>query len=245
MDSRIVPLDNIRVAAPCKADWRFMFGNDQVRFCGQCNLNVYNLSAMTRQEAEDLIRNVEGRLCVRYYQRADGKIITENCPVGLKAIRKRISQFTTATFAAILGFLANIGLLSVIHRDGFSGTPVMGSAVEVSQPKEGVFETVGVVALPPAVPKVVERTEDYIRDKAIFKVVPLHYLDDRTRIDGSVTVRITISEYGEVIEAKGIKGHPALREVGEDAARRWRFQRELLYDRPVKVESQLTINFKK
>jgi len=38
------PLDHVRIAAPCPADWDRMLGNDRVRFCGQCSLNVYNLS---------------------------------------------------------------------------------------------------------------------------------------------------------------------------------------------------------
>ncbi|HET6647853.1 MAG TPA: hypothetical protein VFH01_11050, partial [Pyrinomonadaceae bacterium] len=85
------PLDRVRVASPCKADWAQMIGTDRVRFCGQCNLNVYNLSSMTKTEAESLIAGTEGRLCVRFYRRADGSILTQDCPVGLRAIRRRLS----------------------------------------------------------------------------------------------------------------------------------------------------------
>ena len=42
------PLDSIKVASPCSADWEGMVGNNRQRFCGQCKLNVYNLSGMTR-----------------------------------------------------------------------------------------------------------------------------------------------------------------------------------------------------
>jgi hypothetical protein len=75
-------LDHVRVASPCRADWDQMIGSDRVRFCGQCNLNVYNLSGMTRDAAESLIARNEGRLCVRFYKRRDGSIITQDCPVG-------------------------------------------------------------------------------------------------------------------------------------------------------------------
>ena len=81
------PLDRVQVAAPCKADWDEMIGTDRVRFCGQCSLNVYNLSAMTRDEAESVIAANEGKLCVRFYRRKDGSILTQDCPVGLAAIR--------------------------------------------------------------------------------------------------------------------------------------------------------------
>ena len=49
-----------------------MKGDQRVRFCDQCKLNVYNLSEMSRPAAERLVLQTEGRLCVRYYQRADG-----------------------------------------------------------------------------------------------------------------------------------------------------------------------------
>jgi hypothetical protein len=88
-----------------------MIGDERVRFCGQCNLNVYNISAMTKQEAERLITQAEGRLCVRYYRRADGTILTKNCPVGLRALKRRLSRIASASASAVLSFFA--GLLAV------------------------------------------------------------------------------------------------------------------------------------
>src|SRR5688572_11430868 len=73
------PLSRVRVASPCPADWDKMIGDERVRFCGQCELNVYNLSAMTRTQAEDLIAGTERRLCIRYYRRKDGSILTRLC----------------------------------------------------------------------------------------------------------------------------------------------------------------------
>jgi hypothetical protein len=104
------PLEGVRVAAPCKADWEKMVGDERVRYCGQCSLHVYNLSGMTKREAEGLVANSEGRLCVRYYRRADGSILTRNCPTGLRAIRQRVSRISGAALSAALGFFAGIGL---------------------------------------------------------------------------------------------------------------------------------------
>src|SRR5262245_22234393 len=99
----------LRVASPCSADWNAMQGDARVRFCGQCEKNVYNLSAMTHAQAEDLIREKEGGLCVRFYQRADGTVLTADCPVG-KRRRRRRSMLLTAGAAGLLvtatGFLA-------------------------------------------------------------------------------------------------------------------------------------------
>lgn len=82
-------LNNITVATPCAADWNTMQGTEQVRFCQQCQLNVYNLSGMSGKAAEALIQSQEGRLCVRFYQRPDGTILTQDCPVGLQALHRR------------------------------------------------------------------------------------------------------------------------------------------------------------
>jgi len=60
-------LPNIHIAAPCPAEWGNMVGDERVRHCGECDKNVYNLSDMTRAEAEALIVANEGKLCVRYY----------------------------------------------------------------------------------------------------------------------------------------------------------------------------------
>src|SRR5262249_46079386 len=105
------PLGRIRIAAPCKAEWKWMYGNDRVRFCGQCSQNVFNLSAMTTEEAEDLIRRSEGRLCVRFYRRQDGTILTGNCSAGLEAIKRKLTSTRAHAVAALFSFLAYLGFL--------------------------------------------------------------------------------------------------------------------------------------
>src|SRR5262249_3316039 len=83
-------LDNVRVASPCNAAWDEMVGDERVRFCGKCEKNVFNLSAMSRDDAEALLREKSGgRVCVRYYQRKDGTILTSDCPVGVSRKRKK------------------------------------------------------------------------------------------------------------------------------------------------------------
>lgn len=109
-------LDNIRVAAPCNADWDSMSGNERVRLCAQCNLNVYNLSEMSRVEADRLINQAEGRLCVRFYRRRDGSIITQNCPVGLRAIKRRLSRVATAAASFVLSLIAGFSSYRVADR---------------------------------------------------------------------------------------------------------------------------------
>jgi hypothetical protein len=154
-------LDHVRVAAPCDVDWDNMFGDEQVRFCGQCKLNVYNLSEMTKQEAELLVSRTEGRLCVRYYRRRDGSIITQNCPVGLRSLQRRVSRIAGAICTTVLSFFAGITAYGIADRfslmSGRQSTaltgvmvletksetpphfsPVMGDIVLIEKPKPAV-----------------------------------------------------------------------------------------------------------
>lgn len=102
------PLNNIHVASPCPANWDEMYGDDRKRHCGACKMNVYNLSDMTRREAEDLLVNSEGRLCVRFFRRADGSILTQNCPVGWAKVKQRVSRVATAAFSMIAGLFGGV-----------------------------------------------------------------------------------------------------------------------------------------
>ena len=82
----------LRVASPCPAEWSKMTGTDRVRHCGECNLNVYNFAAMTQEEIDDLAAREE-HLCARIYRRVDGTMLTEDCPVGLRArVVRRVSR---------------------------------------------------------------------------------------------------------------------------------------------------------
>ncbi len=87
-------LDDIRVASPCHERWDDMTGDAQTRHCARCDKSVYNLSAMTREAAEALLRQKEGALCVRYFRRVDGTILTADCPVGVR--RKRVQLVAAA-----------------------------------------------------------------------------------------------------------------------------------------------------
>jgi hypothetical protein len=136
------PLSDVKVASPCTADWDGMIGDERVRFCSQCELNVFNLSAITRAEAEHLIAGAESRLCVRFYRRRDGSIITQDCPVGLRALKLRASRIRKALAAALFGFFAGTsGTLAVRGVESaltdslnWDSGPVMGTLAEPDKP---------------------------------------------------------------------------------------------------------------
>lgn len=134
------PLADVQVAAPCKADWNRMMGDERVRFCGACSLNVYNLSAMTRSDAEGLIARTEGRLCVKFYRRRDGSIITRDCPLGLRAIGRRVSFLTKAIVSAALSFMAGVGVHEAISSGLAAARPgrTLGVMAERVKPAPNV-----------------------------------------------------------------------------------------------------------
>ena len=110
------PLKNVKIASPCQADWEEMYGDNRKRFCGDCQLNVYNLSGMTREQAESLIQNAEGRLCVRYFQRPDGTVLTADCPVGWAKVKQRSRTIVTAAFSMVMTLFSAVLITSLFPK---------------------------------------------------------------------------------------------------------------------------------
>lgn len=96
------PIGSLRIAVPCQASWKEMAGDERVRHCTLCSLNVYNFAEMTRDEVRELLVRTEGRVCARLYRRADGTVLTRDCPTGLRALRRRASRVAAALITALL-----------------------------------------------------------------------------------------------------------------------------------------------
>ena len=140
-------LDDVRIASPCPARWEDMIGDDRVRFCGQCTKNVYNLSALPREEGEALLRAAQTRevaggagLCVRIYRRSDGTVLTADCPDGARRKKRRL-----AVFGAIGGGLMAAG---AVAAEMFGASHVQGSIAAPPQPRIGEVATLGAIAKP-------------------------------------------------------------------------------------------------
>jgi hypothetical protein len=99
-------LGRLRIGVPCQASWEGMAGDERVRHCTLCSLNVYNVAEMTRDEVRELLVRTEGRVCARLYRRADGTVMTRDCPTGLRAMRQRTSRVAAAVIAALLSLPA-------------------------------------------------------------------------------------------------------------------------------------------
>jgi hypothetical protein len=169
--AKLPVLANIRVASPCTADWAKMTGDERTRHCGDCNKNVYNLSQMTRDEAEALILAKEGRLCVRYFQRKDGTILLKDCTVGVANGRKR--RLIAAGAAALL---AGAGGAALMMR----GDDSSRAATIASEPGDEPCQTKGALASSVETPPPAPIEDEVVHDEIMGKIAYTPKMGDVT-----------------------------------------------------------------
>jgi hypothetical protein len=106
-----IRLDTLRIASPCSEPWETMVGDDRVRDCARCAKPVFDLSALTTAQAEALLATKGITACVQFYRRADGMVMTADCPVGLRKKRSRL-----ALAAGLLAGAAGAAGVAATHR---------------------------------------------------------------------------------------------------------------------------------
>jgi hypothetical protein len=123
---RALPLlESIQIASPCTAKWDEMIGDERARFCTHCQKDVFNLSAMPRDEAESFMRERTADVCVRLYKRFDGTVLTTDCSVGMKRKRRR-----KAVVAAVGGSLLAAGAFLTAYSRAQRPCPVSDSTLD-------------------------------------------------------------------------------------------------------------------
>jgi hypothetical protein len=169
MKKAMSSLDLIEIASPCAASWDEMMGDERVRFCRHCKLHVYNLSEMPHEEAESFMRKRTGRTCVRFYRRADGTLLTRDCPVGLRALRQRFVRAVAALAGILIALVSGTLLGSAVSRrsaglvapsQAFSDwihperrwSILMGKVASPAAAMGGCPAPMGIVALPASEP---------------------------------------------------------------------------------------------
>ncbi len=154
-------LNQAFIETPCESSWDKMTGNDSVRFCGQCSLNVYNVANLTDKEAEAVFTKgrEQGRVCARLYRRPDGTIMTDNCPRSLRRIRDASRWLKTKIVA---GFALTLSLFAPAQAEDTKKKQAEGAAQKESQKAK-----MGDVSMPPKVEQQrVKMGEVYIPPKA-------------------------------------------------------------------------------
>ena len=123
-------LREIPTAGRCPAVWSAMRGDDRVRVCDRCSLHVYDISAMTADEAQALIEAHAGRrLCVRLRLRPDGTVLTQPCPVAQRSFRRRLRN----AIAFLTGFCAVFAAYFSARVARYLGIPTYVEAEQLGQ----------------------------------------------------------------------------------------------------------------
>ncbi len=134
MNQPRMTLDVIDVNRPCPASWESMEGDERSRFCTGCGLHVHNLSAMTLDEAQRLVCERAGRVCVRFERDAHGKVVTLD-------YRPRTSRVRRGTFWGAIGTAAAL-IAAAVLRFVVTTAP---------QPQPRNLVVMGDFAMPPVV----------------------------------------------------------------------------------------------
>ena len=131
--ANVIALHRLQIASPCTASWEQMAGDERVRHCGGCDKNVFNLSAMPEAEAASLLAEQRaGGVCVRFYRRADGTVMTSDCgapSAGSDAAWRTLPGLATAAMLAMsLAAWTDLGIAREVVRSyrlaGGDDTPI-------------------------------------------------------------------------------------------------------------------------
>jgi carboxypeptidase family protein len=116
MTARKDSLDELEITSPCNADWNEMNGTEQIRYCTECNKYVYNLSAMTRREAEELAATSRGQMCTRMIRDLGGRTITVDSLPPVRLLGWRPGPIASTVVSTILSIAPSAAALSRTPR---------------------------------------------------------------------------------------------------------------------------------
>lgn len=133
-------LFGIQLGFRCPKKWKQMKGGRYVRHCDVCDKNVYNISMLSRKLATKLIQEKEGKLCVAFYQRPDGTVVTQDCVsiVGTQTLRTKYN-----IFAALNAGIAGLWLILLPLLGPAAVTIVSGIQPIMTKPSPDNITTIG------------------------------------------------------------------------------------------------------
>jgi hypothetical protein len=137
MDQPRLSLNVLEVSSPCWVPWKSMSGTNQVRYCDQCRKNVYNLSAMTSAEAEELFSAAETP-CVRFYRRLDGTVVTsDRCGNRVKRVWQRVAGTVGALLVSVGAISGCSDQGKVTCKSATQGAPAKTSTTTTPSERPG------------------------------------------------------------------------------------------------------------
>ena len=102
----IHPVDSKKLAQTCLWRWDDE-STDRFRYCPKCQTQAYNFDGLELSEAEALIFTRENKRNQTLYKRADGKFMTQDCPVQVKR-KKRVVLLSIVGATVFLVFLTMV-----------------------------------------------------------------------------------------------------------------------------------------
>ncbi len=164
----------VRIASPCTEKWESMTGNERVRHCASCRLNVYDVKELTEDEVRALFVKNEGRVCGRIFTRADGTVLTKDCPTGVALLRRKALAALTMAATLVLAMVGFgmfrgkkscatdpsagwfdrvVGTRAVEAREGLRETKALGPVInELFPPAPRMMAGKMAIRTPPALP---------------------------------------------------------------------------------------------
>lgn len=134
--------NDVRIAKPCPKNWNEMTGDDQSRFCSHCEKSVHNLAEMSAGDAEQLLCNTSGRVCIRMVNGPQGSFKTK------QGWFRRVALAGAATLTLVpltaCGPTENSGMIGkVVEPDqtqpdpGYKSNATVGETVAEPSPRMG------------------------------------------------------------------------------------------------------------
>jgi hypothetical protein len=111
MSARTISLHQVRVGSPCPKTWDELSGDGGSRFCSHCNRHVHNLSAMPADQAQRLVCESAGRLCIAYVPDERGGVT----PLSYREQKPPRYGWKLVAAIAALGGIAS-GVVTAIYR---------------------------------------------------------------------------------------------------------------------------------
>lgn len=111
-------LNRVTIAKPCAMNWEAMTGDERQRYCAHCDKHVYNLSQLTRPQAEALLMQTKGNLCARFERRADGSILTADEVASSPRFNRKFLRMASAMVSAALSLSPTLAAKPIRNLPG-------------------------------------------------------------------------------------------------------------------------------
>lgn len=91
----------LHISEPCPQSWNGMQGDSAQRFCGECQKHVHAISALSEDEAAELIASApRGTLCIRVEHDSEGRVFFRDSAAPSKRSLPLLKMAMTASLLA-------------------------------------------------------------------------------------------------------------------------------------------------